>query len=165
MAEIAPHAAFEDAACALPSRPAQNGSSMRRLYCAVLVAASAAAAATGAVQTPLISIAYAQGADASAKDAFEAARALGTADAWNAFLKSYPNGFYADLARAYLKKLGETPATAAPAGPSRPPSAGLAAATAPGPDNSAAGYDLADLAPTDPNKPAVARGGRYMGFA
>jgi hypothetical protein len=39
--------------------------------------------------------------------AFEAAKELGTADAWNAFLANYPTGFHADLARAYLKKVGE----------------------------------------------------------
>jgi hypothetical protein len=45
-------------------------------------------------------------AETSEKDAFEAAKELGTVDAWNAFLASYPSGFHADLARAYLKKLG-----------------------------------------------------------
>jgi hypothetical protein len=49
--------------------------------------------------------AFAQGGDVSAKEAFEAAKELGTTEAWDAFLKSYPTGFYADLARAYLKKL------------------------------------------------------------
>jgi hypothetical protein len=135
---------------------------MRRLHRAVLGLAAAVAGVTGTVQSPLVSIAHAQGADVSAKDAFEAARALGTAEAWNAFLKSYPNGFYADLARAYLGKLG---AAAAPAGPSVPPSAAPVPTTAPHPAGSAAAYDLADLAPTDPNRPAVTRGGRYMGFA
>jgi Bacterial SH3 domain len=43
----------------------------------------------------------------SEKDAFEAAKDLGTADAWNAFLKSFPSGFHADLARAYLKKIDD----------------------------------------------------------
>jgi len=52
------------------------------------------------------------------KDAFESAKELGSADAWNAFLNAYPSGFYADMARAYLKKLdGETAAPAAPARP------------------------------------------------
>lgn len=46
------------------------------------------------------------------KDAFESAKELGTADAWNAFLGSYPTGFHADLARAYLKKLSDQPAAA-----------------------------------------------------
>jgi hypothetical protein len=41
------------------------------------------------------------------KYAFESAKELGTAEAWNAFLANYSSGFHADLARAYLKKLGE----------------------------------------------------------
>lgn len=41
----------------------------------------------------------------SAKQAFEDAKELGTHEAWDAFLGSYPEGFYADLARAYLQKL------------------------------------------------------------
>ena len=68
--------------------------------------------------------AFAQ-SDISAREAFEAAKELGTPDAWNAFLASFPNGFYADLARAYLNKLGEggaavPPAAAAPAAPPAP---------------------------------------------
>jgi hypothetical protein len=47
----------------------------------------------------------ANAADAAA--AFNSAKELGTADAWNAFLANYPTGFHADLARAYLKKLSE----------------------------------------------------------
>ncbi|MEL6374677.1 MAG: hypothetical protein AAFR04_11995 [Pseudomonadota bacterium] len=57
--------------------------------------------------------------------AFAAARDLGTADAWRAFLRAYPNGFHADLARAYLARANtassptpDRPATAAPARPS-----------------------------------------------
>ena len=41
----------------------------------------------------------------SEKEAFEAAKALGTVEAWDAFLSNYPSGFHADLARAYLKTL------------------------------------------------------------
>ena len=44
--------------------------------------------------------------DASAKEAFDTAREMGTVEAWNAFLESYPEGFHANLARAYLKRLG-----------------------------------------------------------
>ena len=66
------------------------------------------------VASPVVSLAplshhhgaLAQPADVSSKEAFEAAKELGTAEAWNAFLESYPSGFHADLARAYLKKLG-----------------------------------------------------------
>ncbi|WP_439543610.1 hypothetical protein [Hyphomicrobium sp.] len=52
--------------------------------------------------------------DAAEKDAFQAAKDLGTADAWNAFLANYPKGFHADLARAYLKKV-DAPKPASPA--------------------------------------------------
>ena len=51
--------------------------------------------------------AFAQTSEISAKEAFEAAKELGTVEAWEAFLKSFPTGFYADLARAYLKKLSD----------------------------------------------------------
>lgn len=39
------------------------------------------------------------------KSAFESAKELGTVEAWNAFLGAYSTGFYADMARAYLKKV------------------------------------------------------------
>lgn len=47
------------------------------------------------------------------QSAFETAKELGSADAWNAFLAAYPSGFYADMARAYLKKAGGDEAKAA----------------------------------------------------
>lgn len=59
-----------------------------------------------------------QDSDVSAKEAFGVAKELGTAKGWHAFLASYPNGFYADIARAYIEKLGssaDTPAVASPA--------------------------------------------------
>lgn len=65
--------------------------------------------------------ALAQQPASAEKDAFEASKALGTSEAWEAFLKSYPNGFHADLARAYLKKLAATPATPANAVPAAAP--------------------------------------------
>jgi len=43
----------------------------------------------------------------SEKEAFEAAKELGTKEGWEAFLSNYPSGFHADLARAYIKKLGQ----------------------------------------------------------
>lgn len=52
---------------------------------------------------------------------FEAAKALGTVEAWDAFLSHHPTGFHADLARAYVKKLAEQPAATQPATP--PPQA------------------------------------------
>lgn len=60
--------------------------------------------------------AFAQSAGTTEKEAFEAAKELGTVEAWDAFLSNYPTGFHADLARAYVKKLGEAaPAPTAPA--------------------------------------------------
>lgn len=41
----------------------------------------------------------------SRADAFAASKELNTVDGWNAYLKQYPDGFRADLARAYIKKL------------------------------------------------------------
>jgi hypothetical protein len=99
--------------------------------------------------------ALAQSRDASPREAFDATKELDTLEAWEAFLANFPTGFYADLARAYLKKHRDARAGT--------PSQGTAAdATKPEPG---AGGNLDDLSPTDPGKPAVARGGRYMGFA
>ncbi len=53
--------------------------------------------------------------NAAAEAAFNSTKELGTIDAWNAFLSNYPTGFYADLARAYVKKLTEQAPIAAPA--------------------------------------------------
>ena len=63
--------------------------------------------------------------DAEAR-AFEAAKELGTVEAWDAFLSNHADGFYADLARAYLKKLagpGDPPAPAARGPAGAPPRA------------------------------------------
>jgi len=53
--------------------------------------------------------AQAASATADEKQAFDSAKELGTVEAWDAFLNTYPSGFYSDLARAYVKKLGEAP--------------------------------------------------------
>lgn len=65
------------------------------------------------------------------KEAFEAAKELGTIEAWEAFLNNFSKGFRADLARAYVRRLGSenksepvatpTPTPAAP--PAAPPPA------------------------------------------
>lgn len=55
------------------------------------------------------------------KDAFESTKELGTALAFEAFLANYPSGFYADLARAYLKKLETSPAPSQVAAPTQTP--------------------------------------------
>jgi hypothetical protein len=55
---------------------------------------------------------------------YEFAERVGTKQAWSYFLQHYPDGFYANLAKAQLDKLsvaGATPATAAtPAAPATP---------------------------------------------
>ncbi len=101
----------------------------------------------------LPSLATAQ--DTDAKGAFEAAKELGTLEAWNAFLAAYPKGFHADLARAYVKKLGGAEPEAAKPAKGEVKQAAAASAKVAG---------SLDLAPTDPGKPAVARGAKYMGF-
>jgi hypothetical protein len=67
-------------------------------------------------------MAYAEDAASTEKQAFEAAKELGTVEAWDAFLSNYPTGFHADLARAYVKKLAtqEAPAASAPRAPGAP---------------------------------------------
>ncbi len=57
----------------------------------------------------------------SSREAFESARDLGTVEAWEAFLKIFPEGFRADLARAYIKKLQREQAAAAPGSPRQAP--------------------------------------------
>lgn len=81
----------------------------------------------GACATLAISPAYAQAPDASEKSAFDSAKELGTADAWNAFIKAYPTGFHADLARAYLKKIESEAARTAGPPPALAPSSARAA--------------------------------------
>lgn len=140
---------------------------MKRLFSVLLLVAAPVTPSLDVVVTsgkPSASLwrevtAAAQAGDASAKDAFEAAKELGTVEAWNAYLANFPTGFYADLARAYLQKLG--------AGGPVPPTAPVRDAS-PRPElkpQAGPGPNLGDLAPTDPDKPAVARGGTYMGFA
>ncbi len=65
--------------------------------------------------------AVAETPDANERLAFEAAKELGTVEAWDAFLANYPSGFHADLARAYVKKLAAPAPTAPPAAASAPP--------------------------------------------
>ena len=63
--------------------------------CAAYAAASAPAESAGG------------GGDAE-KEAFDSAKELGTVEAWQAFIANYPSGFRADLAQAYIKKLGSS---------------------------------------------------------
>ena len=49
--------------------------------------------------------------EVSEKEAFELAKELGTVEGWQAFLKKFPEGFRADIARSYVQKLkGARPA-------------------------------------------------------
>ena len=95
---------------------------MQRLF--VVIAASVCLAALPPYRRvifPLTGTAVAQPADAE-KQAFEAAKELGTVEAWDAFLANYPTGFHADLARAYVKKLaGAAPPPAPAPAPASPP--------------------------------------------
>ena len=86
-----------------------------------------------------LALAGGESAADSEKKAFESAKELGTVEAWDAFLASYPNGFHADLARAYVKKLAgqgappvsaQTPAPAGAPSPAPAPSAATALAPA-----------------------------------
>jgi tetratricopeptide (TPR) repeat protein len=49
-------------------------------------------------------------ADSREAEAFDRARSMATVGAWNAFLKNYPEGVFADLARAALADLTAAPA-------------------------------------------------------
>jgi len=90
---------------------------------------AALALATGLASVPppmglMSGSAWAQATSNAEKDAFNAAKELGTAEGWEAFLAHYPNGFNADLARAYVKKLSEAaPANAPPPQANQPASA------------------------------------------
>lgn len=92
----------------------------------------------------VVSAAHAQGTanDSAEKEAFEASKALGTIEAWQAYLKNFPTGFRADLARAYLAKLSGTGA-ATPAAAAPTP---LAAPVSPSP--APAGHETVRLATT-----------------
>lgn len=73
---------------------------------------------TGGASPPVVSAAAGSGDDAE-KEAFDSTKELGTVEAWDAFIANYPSGFRADLARAYIKKLGSTePVTSSPSTPS-----------------------------------------------
>jgi hypothetical protein len=76
------------------------------------------------LMVPLSGPVFAQEKAANAaeeKDAFDSAKELGTLEAWEAFLKAYPSGFYGDLARAYVRKIGTSKATTTPAAPASKP--------------------------------------------
>jgi uncharacterized caspase-like protein len=57
--------------------------------------------------------------NASVRRDYELALQLGTREGWEAFLRTYPNGFYADLAKGQVKKIAAEEARAAAAEKSR----------------------------------------------
>lgn len=58
--------------------------------------------------------------DGEEKESFESAKELGTVEAWEAFISNYPSGFRSDLARAYIKQLGEGQTASSPPPPPAP---------------------------------------------
>lgn len=82
----------------------------------------------------------AQAGGISEKEAFEAAKELGTIEAWEAFLENFPEGFRADLARAYVRRLAGQPAPAPAPGPAPAEAQPAPAATPPA-------LDTVDLGP------------------
>lgn len=86
---------------------------------------------TFADATPPAQSAGVTGGDAE-KEAFENAKELGTVEAWEAFVANYPSGFRADLAHAYIKKLG----LSEPAAPTAETPSVASAASEPVPDPS-----------------------------
>lgn len=56
---------------------------------------------------PVAAKTAASSSDEPVQRAFDQAKELGTASAWDAFLSAYPTGFLADLAKAYKQKLDD----------------------------------------------------------
>lgn len=103
----------------------RSGVSTLFVFLAALISCAlteAAIANAGGRAVPGLQLAQASADPAEEKAAFEAAKELGTVEAWDAFLTNYPNGFRADLARAYVKKLASEPSPlpSAPAGANQP---------------------------------------------
>ncbi|WP_439541151.1 right-handed parallel beta-helix repeat-containing protein [Hyphomicrobium sp.] len=144
---------------------------MSRLRALGLVAAAALLIPLAAPPSGPGMVAFAQQDDVPAKEAFDAAKELGTIEGWNAFLESYPEGFLSNLARAYVKKLKEggpdtTRDTAPEPAPTVAQPKAKAKPAAPASEEASAASNEAVSAPAAlPGKPAVARGAKYMGFA
>jgi hypothetical protein len=74
--------------------------------CLCIAAACLWAGPAIAQYSQAVHVAQASTSDVSEKKAFEAAKELGTIEALEAFLTNFPKGFRADLARAYVRRLG-----------------------------------------------------------
>ncbi len=118
-------------------------------------------------QAPADRPASATGETVSAQEAFRAASELNTVEGWQYYLQTYPNGFYAEMARGFLKKLGGAqPPASQPSAPqpqpvpSAPPIASdQTANAAPVTARSATGATAGEV-----GSPAVERGDAFMGF-
>jgi hypothetical protein len=107
----------------------------------ILVGLQMAPAIAAQASAPVLHLAAADqpsesAATMSEADAFAAAKELNTIDGWQAFLKHYPSGFRADLARAYVEKLQGAgspppPAPVVAPPPAAPPPAPVVAAPPP----------------------------------
>lgn len=56
----------------------------------------------------------------SEKEAFDSAKELNTIEGWEAFLNNFPTGYRADLARAYVRRIGRQTTSPAPSNTSPP---------------------------------------------
>ncbi len=92
------------------------GGGQMALVSAPAAAPAAAAAATQAPSQP----AAANDANLQMRQDYEFAERVGTKQAWTYFLQHYPDGFYANLAKAQLDKLSVAAAPAAPPPPAAP---------------------------------------------
>ncbi len=140
---------------------------------------------TGSLKLSPMRHASAHAEKAGAKDAFEAAKDLGTVEAWEAFLARHPDGFYADLARGHVRKLKQGRSSTSPTGGPAPAAQDDEEETAPaaaeeGEDETApAATEDKEEPPAaaaedddgeggaiaaDRREPAVTRGGDFMGF-
>lgn len=100
--------------------------------------------------------------DITEKEAYDAAKELGTIEAWEAFLNSYSTGFRADLARAYLKRIAsEAPKTAQPTQAETPPPPPVEVAAPPPPPPPALPADIS-LAMTSQGACAGGQNCSYM---
>lgn len=122
--------------------------------------AGASKAQTTAEASTPASSGESESSDVPEKEAFEAAKELGTIEAWEAFLENYPSGFRADLARAYVKRIA-TEEPEAPAAPPAPPA--LAAPAAP-PPSQAAPSTPADIAITHTANQGICNAGAPCGY-
>ena len=108
------------------------------------------ATTSAAAQPAAASAATAADPDWQMRQDYEFAERVGTKQAWSYFVEHYPNGFYANLARAQLDKLANqaAPARPAPAAatPPSPPQPAMQTAALPADSSTRSAPNPADLA-------------------